>query len=259
MPQAERILYVFPISHYCEKSRWNLDAKGLSYREEALVPALHARLARRLAGGHTLPVLVDHGAAFGDSAAIAQHLDQRYPERPLVPRDEAERARALELEAWFGKHAGRAVRQWLYGELGRTRGLSTRVFLEGYSAPVRALRPLLAPLLELGLRKQYHLDEAGITKARATVLEAFDRLDQEIAQDPSRYLVGRAFSIADLSAAALLGPLVAPPESPWASMRTRPEVPESIRSLRASLSARPGWAWVEARYREDRRPRHEKA
>ena len=27
----ERTLYQFSISHYCEKTRWNLDAKGLTY------------------------------------------------------------------------------------------------------------------------------------------------------------------------------------------------------------------------------------
>ena len=28
--EAGRVLYVFPVSHYCEKTRWNLDAKGLA-------------------------------------------------------------------------------------------------------------------------------------------------------------------------------------------------------------------------------------
>ena len=163
--------------------------------------------------------------------------------------------RALELEAWFGKHAGRAIRQWMYGELVRKRGAATKVFLERYPASLRGLSWLLAPLFELGLRKQYRLDEAGIARARATVDEVFDRLEQETASDPSRYLVGDALSIADIAAASLIGPLVAPLGSPWASLRTEPEVPAPIQALRAALSTRPGWAWVEARYRDDRRPR----
>lgn len=253
--EAGRVLYVFPVSHYCEKTRWNLDAKGLAYTEKNLLPGLHQRTTRKLAGVRTVPMLLDGGQAVGDSAAIALHLDRAYPARPLLPAGEADRARALELEAWFGKHAGRAVRQWMYGELVRKRGAATKVFIERYPAPLRGLSWLFAPLFELGLRKQYRLDEPGIARARATVDEVFDRLEQETAADPSRYLVGDALSIADIAAASLIGPLVAPLGSPWASLRTEPEVPAPIQALRASLSTRPGWAWVEARYRDDRRPR----
>lgn len=255
MPDPERILYQFPVSHYCEKTRWNLDAKGLAYTEENLLPGLHQRTTRRLSGVRTVPVLVDRGHAVGDSAAIALHLDRAYPERALLPLDEADRARALELEAWFGKHAGRAVRQWMYGELVRKRGAATTVFLERYPAPLRGMSWLFAPLFELGLRKQYRLDEPGIARARATLDEVFDRLENETDRDPARYLVGGALSIADIAAASLMGPLVAPIGSPWASLRERAEVPAPIRALRAMLSTRPGWAWVEARYRDDRRPR----
>ena len=42
---------------------------------------------------------------------------------------------------------------------------------------------------------------------------ALDRLEAEL--QPSGYLVGERFSVADLTAAALLAPVVLPPEFPY--------------------------------------------
>jgi hypothetical protein len=41
---ATRILHQFPISHYCEKTRWNLDAKQLEYRVKNQLPGPHANV-----------------------------------------------------------------------------------------------------------------------------------------------------------------------------------------------------------------------
>ena len=65
---------------------------------------------------------------------------------------------------------------------------------------------------------------------------------------PSGYLVGDAFSVADLSAASLFTPLLAPPERPYAPTITVPEVLE----LREELSARPGGEWVGEMYARHR-------
>ena len=45
---TERILYQFPISHYCEKARWQLDHKGLAYRTRNLLPGLQIRTVSSL-------------------------------------------------------------------------------------------------------------------------------------------------------------------------------------------------------------------
>lgn len=255
MSRKERILYQFPISHYCEKTRWNLDAKGLPYVARDLVPGVHVFVVRRLVGkrNHTVPVLLDQGKSIGDSVAIAAYLEQAYPDKPLLPRDEALRARALDLEAYFGKNAGRAVRQWLYGQLVERSGDAPAVMLEAYPAPVRLVGRVLAKRIEGALRKQYRLDPAGIAAARATLIEVFERIELETQSDPVRYLVGDALSIADITAASLLAPLVAPPGSTWDSTEGKARESATIRAFRAELSTRPGWAWVLARYAKDRR------
>jgi len=42
-------LYQFQFSHYCEKARWALDYKGISYKPRNLLPGLHVKPARKLA------------------------------------------------------------------------------------------------------------------------------------------------------------------------------------------------------------------
>ena len=254
MSGTERIVYQFPISHYCEKTRWNLDAKGLAYRVENLVPGLHGLTTGRIARIGTVPVLDDGGTVIGDSTAIAAHLERAYPDRPMLPAGEAARARALELEAYFGKRAGKSVRQWMYGQVGERPGGMVAAAMKAYSPGVRRVGKLMAPLLERVMRRVYRINPEGIARARVTITEVFDRLERETESDPSRYLVGDALSLADLTAASMLAPLVAPPGSPWTGTKVADHPPAAVTALRAELGGRPGWAWVLARYAHDRHP-----
>lgn len=254
MSLSERIVYQFPISHYCEKTRWNLDAKGLSYRVENLVPGPHGLTTRRLARVGTVPLLADGGAVIGDSIAIAAHLERAYPATPLLPADGAARARALELEAYFSARPGRAVRQWMYGQVGVRPGGMVEALMEAYPPWVRRAGKLVAPLFERLMRRMYRIDAEGIARARVTITEALDRLERETEGDPSRYLAGGALSLADITAASILAPLVAPPGSPWAGSVVAARPPPAIAALRAELRERPAAAWILARYANDRRP-----
>jgi glutathione S-transferase len=251
--RTSRIVYQFPISHFCEKTRWNLDAKRLSYVVRDMVPGWHVVELRRMGAAGTVPVLVDGDAVIADSNAIAQHLDRAYPERPLVPREASMRDRALELERRFGD-AGVRVRQWMYGQLAARPGSIAKRLFSTQTAGIRLVGELVAPVLERGLRRKYRLDDEGIAQARRDIGEALDRLEAETKGDPKRYLVGDELSIADITAASLLGPLVAPAGSPWAAARKTADTPASVTELRAELSKRPAWAWVEARYAQDRCP-----
>ena len=84
---TERILYQFPVSHYCEKTRWQLDYKGLDYRPRNLLPGPHRLRTQWLARINTLPILRDGDRTVGDSTKIAYYLEKYYPTRPLVPED----------------------------------------------------------------------------------------------------------------------------------------------------------------------------
>lgn len=254
MNQRDRILYQFPISHFCEKTRWSLDAKGLSYRVRDLLPGLHRLTVGRLERGlSTVPVLDDGGTRIGDSAEITLHLERAYPDRPLLPAADAARARALELEEYFGKTAGRFARQLVYSHLIAERpGGAAAVFFEPYSPSIRLFGKVMAPLMERTLKKAYKAGPQSIDKATACILEVIERLERETSGDPGRYLVGDKLSIADISAASLLGPVIGPPQSPWSQGGSANTLPKGLLELRASLQSRPGGAWVLARYARER-------
>jgi glutathione S-transferase len=83
--------------------------------------------------------------------------------------------------------------------------------------------------------------------AKVKIVAAFDRLESELGSGD--YLVGGEFTVADLTAASLLYPLVRPPEGPEA-----PPPPEGFERFRAPLKDRPGYEWVAEMFRRHRRP-----
>jgi glutathione S-transferase len=74
-----------------------------------------------------------------------------------------------------------------------------------------------------------------------------DRLEEELGDGD--YLVGDAFSVADLTAATLFTPLICPPEREYAPSACAAEILE----LREELLARPGGAWVTDMFARHRR------
>jgi glutathione S-transferase len=82
------------------------------------------------------------------------------------------------------------------------------------------------------------------------VLTAFDRLESELGEGD--YLVGGRFSVADLTAASLLYPLVRPPEAPRLY-----ELTDSYERFRDCLAERRGFTWVEETFRRHRAPARE--
>ena len=87
------------------------------------------------------------------------------------------------------------------------------------------------------LRFRVAADEAGGRGARAKVLAALDRLEAEL-DASGEYLVGDSFSVADLTAASLLYPLVNPPEGPRSLPGDRRGVGGVLRS-RSRATGRP--------------------
>jgi glutathione S-transferase len=76
-----------------------------------------------------------------------------------------------------------------------------------------------------------------------------DRLERE--RSPSGFLVGECFTVADLTAAALLYPLARPPEFQYA-MVAGDDLSDSWRAFHDSLAQRPAGRWVAEMYRSHR-------
>ena len=76
---------------------------------------------------------------------------------------------------------------------------------------------------------------------------ALDRIEAE--RQPSGYLVGDAFSVADLTAAALFAPLVVPPELQY---RLPEPLPSVLVEHQRALADHPAYRWVADMYRRHR-------
>ncbi|HET6448808.1 MAG TPA: glutathione S-transferase family protein [Conexibacter sp.] len=248
MASSTPVLWQIKVSHYNEKARWALDYKRVPHRRRAPLPLFGtAPAAWLMTRGVTCPVLRLDGRAIGDSTRIVAALEERFPDPPLYPADPAQRARALELEDFFDEQLAPYVRRLGWWHLTQhPRELFVAAFPDSSPLVRAALRPGAA-VTTVAMRRRYGLTEASAAEARAKVLAAMDRIEAEIG--PSGYLVGDAFSIADLTAAALATPFVRPPERQYLP----PEPPpEPLRSFGQQLEARPAGRWVLDIYRRHR-------
>jgi glutathione S-transferase len=242
-----RILYQFPISHYCEKTRWHLDHKGLDYRVENLFPALHRFKSKRLAGIDTLPILQDGEQVIGDSTHIALYLEDAYPQAALLPDDARQRADVLELEERFDR-LGVHVRRWLYGQI-RQWDSVMHAMLKVYR-PLFGLRDAMKPVLINGVQKLYGVTPERVEQSEAEILEGLDLIESRLNGDPSGYLVGDRLTLADVAAASLYAPLFTPPGTPWADIEGHDEHTQRFLDQQR---ARPAGRWVMRLYAEERR------
>jgi glutathione S-transferase len=241
-------LWHIKVSHYSEKVRWALDYKGIPYDERTPLPGLHMPVAWWLTRGrsYTVPLIVVDGERIGDSTAIVAALEERQPEPPLYPGTPAERRRALALEDWFDEELGPYVRRFVFHELMNDPDCFSEI---GRQLAPRAFGPVGRRGAQRMVVRRYRAqDDDAAEAARAKVLVGFDRLEEELGGGD--YLAGGAFSVADLTAAALLYPLVRPPEATMSVAR----MPEPVEELRARLSTRRGYRWVEEMFRRHRRP-----
>jgi glutathione S-transferase len=97
------------------------------------------------------------------------------------------------------------------------------------------------------MRSKFRLNPAAALDSREKTVAAMDRLERELGR--SGYLVGDSFTVADLTAASLLYPVVRPASFPYPSVT---ESPESAREFLDSLAARPGGQWVAETYTRER-------
>ncbi|MEQ8282508.1 MAG: glutathione S-transferase family protein [Parvibaculum sp.] len=248
-------LHQFPYSHYNEKARWALDYKGLPHRRIGYLPGPHAPAITKLSGATQTPVLRIGGTIVPGSAAIVEALETAHPAPALYPADPAQRKAALDLQAHFDAEIGPCVRRALFSELVLAPGYIARVFSTGKPLPARLFYRAVTPLALGTIRRSMEIDRPGAVEASYKTMQA--ALDLVAAQaGPTGYLVGDRFSIADLTAAALLAPAC---DAPHVDMKLPSPRPPRIDAWLSRWAAHPGTAWVQGIYRKHRPARAEPA
>lgn len=203
--------------------------------------------ARRLTGQTSLPILILDGKAIPDSTRIIAALEEAFPGKPLYPRDPSQRVRALELEEFFDEELGPHVRR-----LGISRLLRHPLYMAHLfdaDAPWRS-RWTYPPMLFLArsrLAKRVRVDAESLAASQRKVDQAVARIEREI--QSSGYLVGNTFSVADLTAAAMLSVAVLPPEFPCLP---RMGIPAEIEQALRQFENHPVAHWARDIYRRHR-------
>src|SRR5262249_44515444 len=160
--------------------------------------------------------------AIGDSAEIALYLERTYPAHSLLPTELDARTKVLDIEAFFDDRDGGDVRRYLYGKLMESPGRAAQALFSFYSGPSRLLGKIVGGRIEALLRRMYTIEADTVRSSRSTIIDAIDRIEQLTDGNPGRYLVSDRLTLADVTAASLLGPVVMPPGTPWEDVTDLP-------------------------------------
>jgi glutathione S-transferase len=240
---SEPVLWHLKPSHFNEKARWALDYKGVPHRRVNPPPGAHMLIALALTRrAATLPVLKLDGRAIGDSTRIIAALEERFPEPPLYPGDPVERARALELEELFDATLGPDVRRVGFWEFVQARELVAEHAAE-LSSP-RQAAILKSRSFPAFVRVRYGVARDAAAESLVRIRALMDLIADLLGGDD--HLVGDRFTVADLTAAALLAPLIGPPGLPY--RRPDAPLPPNMQRISDELRALPAGDWVVRTY-----------
>lgn len=242
------LLWHFPISHYNEKVRWALDYKSVPHRRQVLAGSYLPRAWWATGAAH-LPIVHFEDGPVGDSTHIIEALEKRWPNPPLYPSDPDERRRALALEDWFDEEIGHPVRTLLVGPLMKEEGAerTADVMMQGMGEGMKRAFRLLHPVFHRFYFWRHGVHDESRSKAPDIVTSGFERVAAGVG--PSGYLVGDSFSVADLTAAALLAPIVRPKGTIWAGIG---DLPTPVEGFLRQFEGHEAVAWVHEMYARHR-------
>jgi glutathione S-transferase len=243
---AKPILYVFTISHYCEKARWALDACGIDYVLKPLAPGLHARMAKKLGvDGRSVPFLKTGDGVIHGSSSIVDWAEKTSG-KSLTPAD-AEAGRAIEtrLDDTLGVH----IRRYFYSEaILHHPETVQRVFARGVGAAGKLLVSTQWSKICGMMIKGMDLGDAQGKESLGILEREMDWLDGLLA-GTGGFLVGDRFSRVDLTAASLLGSAVNAPTHPASEWV---ELPPNVSKDVLDWAKRPSFQHAKRMYAEHR-------
>jgi glutathione S-transferase len=244
------VLYIFNISHYCEKAIWALDYHGIEHEARHVMVGAHRAIAKKLgAKPGSVPFLQTDGGVISGSPAIIDWCElHNTGKRPSLSGADPQAVRATEkrLDDVLGVH----VRRFYYSDALINSPASVRpIFSNGLPIFQRVAVTLgwsrIVPLMIKGM----DLGVAQGLQSRAVVEAELDWLDGLLA-DGRPYLHGNQWTRADLTAAALLGPLATPKEH---HLTEKIFVPNDVRNAMKDWEKRPALQFVGRMYAAHRR------
>ncbi|MEO0962720.1 MAG: glutathione S-transferase family protein [Pseudomonadota bacterium] len=243
-------LHMFPMSHYNEKARWALDYKGVPHNRIPYMPGPHAGKIKKLSGQTQTPVIrFEDGDVLAGSTDIVLEIEKRFPEPALLPTDNDARVRALELVEKFDGDIAVKERRSLFVHLIEEPDYLCSMFAQGQTPTRRFIYRRMLPLVKGVMRKAMDIHPDALEEGNTLTRQAFDFVAAET--HDTGYLVGNRFTIADLTAAAILAPSVQLDHVDM--MKPRPVVPR-VQAYLDLFADHPGARWVRTMYEQHRAP-----
>ncbi|PID45172.1 MAG: glutathione S-transferase [Proteobacteria bacterium] len=229
-------LYQFPVSNFCEKARWALEIKELPYRKVNLLIGPHAKKAKQLAGGSSLPILEHNGQCVQGSSDIITYLDNNFSRRKLTPEAPGE-ARLVEAwESFADREIGPAVRLLCYHTLLDHKDIILPMLTQDGPWYGRMTVGFAFPKMVEAMRAYMKINDASAKAAEEKISTALDNIVETLGDKV--FLVGDTFTRADIAVASLLGPLLM---HPGYGITWPKEVPEPLASQLQGFNDRLGW------------------
>ncbi len=200
-------LHQFYFSNFCEKANWALDYKGITANARYHLPFLHSRSMRKLSGQTSVPVMEIEGKVIAGSSEIIDELEQKALGAPLYPNGGAELNAAQEWQSKLDQ-AGATFRGAMFYDFMQDRDFMFKMLTAGQPGlKVKAYKLMFnAMFSKMGnMLRERAPDPDALRSETLEILDAVAETSRE-----TGYLVGSEFSVADLSASALLYPLFFP-------------------------------------------------
>ena len=214
-------LYVIPGSHPCRSAMLMLDHKQVPYRRVDFVTLLHpvavrlrgfsASPERPMVGGAlgTVPALAAGERRISGNHAIARFLDERHPDRPLLPADPDRRQAVEEAERWANDKLQMVARRLTLAAGLRDRTAFERLGADGRMGYLLYRRPRARRLLMPLIARIWAVDPAAEQALLEKLPGMLDRIDDWIAEGA---LGGDELNAADFMVAPSLALMLYRPE-----------------------------------------------
>ena len=242
-------LYVFAISHYCEKARWALEYLDIDFEVVYLAPGLHTQLAHELdLKQASLPILKTGDTTIQGSNNIIDWADNNARnEKTLTPESCSATCRALEQK--LDDVMGVNVRRYFYSEAlvehpETVEPIFTRDLPADQQATIKSIWEMITANMIKGmdLGSEQGDESKIIVDVELTWLEA-------LLADGRAYLAGDHFSRADLTAASLCAPIARAEENPSNKLVV---LPPRFSQVQEQWNDRPALRWVRQMYNQHR-------
>ena len=243
-------LYIFAISHYCEKARWALDYLGIDYTLRYVAPGEHMKLAKQLGcPGSSVPFMELNNRVIQGSSDIITWAESTRSANGKRLTPDADIEKAVAIEKRIDDIAGVHLRRYYYSEALVEHPSTVRPIITKHLPLVKKLlvvigwakiRSIMKKRMDLG--KEQGEESQKITDAELNWID-------DLLADGRAYLVGDRFSRADIAVASLLSPLVLPKEHPtYSGLQHPPRLAATV----AAWDERPSLRWVRDVYTKHR-------